>query len=181
MLEPIRIEYRRYRVLIEQALEQVADRDLDRLPAGDEVGNTIAVVVAHLTGNLKSRFTDFLTSDGEKTWRQRDREFESPNLDREALLQGWREAWRIVDAALAEVKALGDGALTRTVVIRGVEHTVAEALLRSVAHTSYHAGQIALMARAFVGKDFRSLSIPKGRSADYTANPDREKGPPTDR
>lgn len=177
MLESIRTEYSRYRRMVELALDQVADADLDRRVPGDDVGNTIAVTVGHLTGNLKSRFTDFLTTDGEKPWRQRDREFESPGLDRDELLQQWAEAWSTVEAALDEVAAAGPNAFARVVTIRQVELTVADALLRSVAHVAYHTGQIVMMARAFAGERWRTLSIPKGGSAAYAANPDKEKGP----
>ena len=175
MLASIRTEYSRYRRLTEQALEQVADGDLDRHLAGDAGGNTIAVTLGHLIGNLKSRFTDFLTTDGEKEWRQRDREFESPGLDRAGLLTGWREAWAVVDRALADVEAAGPDALARTVKIRRQPLSVADALTRSVAHLAYHTGQIVLMARALAGDDWQSLSIPKGGSAEYLKNPNKEK------
>lgn len=174
-LEAIRTEYRRYRRLCELALEQVSDADLRRCP--DPQGNSIAVVLQHLSGNLRSRFTDFLTSDGEKPWRQRDGEFEEPAADRAALLAAWREAWDVVDAALDDVAAAGPDAFGRTVTIRQQPLTVHEALLRSVAHVAYHTGQIVLLARSFAGDAWRSLSIPRGGSAAYAAQPTREKGP----
>ncbi len=176
-LHPIRTEYARYRRLVELALEQVADRDLDRHLDGDPHGNTIAVVVAHLSGNLCSRFTDFLTTDGEKPWRERDREFESPGLGREELLAAWRVAWAAVDRALDDVAAAGPDAFARTVTIRKQPLSVGDALMRSVAHVAYHAGQVVLLARAFAGPRWRSLSIPKGGSAAYGADPTRERGP----
>lgn len=177
MLNAIRTEYTRYRRMIELALEQVRDEDLHRRLTGDANGNSIAVLLGHLTGNLKSRFTEFLTSDGEKPWRERDREFEDAQRDRAALLKAWSAAWEVLDHALDDVAAAGDGALDHTVTIRGQPLTVAEALVRSVAHLASHAGQVVLMARAFAGDRWRTLSIPRGGSAAYAADPDKEKTP----
>jgi uncharacterized damage-inducible protein DinB len=174
-LPAIRTEYHRYRRLVEQALEQIADVDLDHRPAPD--GNSIAIVLGHLTGNLRSRFTDFLASDGEKPWRQRDAEFEPSGKDRKALLADWHVAWLVVDKALAAVEASGPEALAHTVTIRRQPLTVLEALLRSVAHVAYHAGQIVLLARTLAGDRWRSLTIPRGGSAAYAANPTKEKSP----
>jgi hypothetical protein len=174
-LAPIRAEYLRYRRLVELAVAQVGDADLDRRLAGD--GNSIAITIAHLTGNLRSRFTDFLTTDGEKPWRERDREFEDPGCGREQLLADWRAAWQVVDRALAEVAALPRAALDHRITIRGQPLTVLEALHRSVAHVAYHAGQVVLLARTFAGDAWRSLSIPRSGSAAYAADPTRERGP----
>lgn len=174
-LDAIRTEYRRYRRLCELALEQIHDADLHRRP--DPQGNSIAVVIQHLSGNLRSRFTDFLTSDGEKPWRQRDREFEAAAVSRAELLTAWQQAWAIVDTALDDVAAAGPDVLSRTVAIRQQPLTVLEALLRSVAHVAYHTGQVVLLARGFAGDRWRSLSIARGGSAEYAAKPTREKGP----
>lgn len=175
LLQPIRTEYQRYRRLVELAIEQVGDGDLARRPTPD--GNSIAITMAHLSGNLRSRFTDFLTSDGEKPWRQRDREFEDQGLERAGLLAAWADAWRVVDGALDAVAAAGDGALARTVTIRSQPLTVADALLRSVAHVAYHTGQIVQLARSIAGERWRTLSIPRGGSAAYAQDPTKEKGP----
>lgn len=175
VLPAVRTEYQRYRRLVELAVAQVQDQDLDRRLDPD--GNSIAITLAHLVGNLKSRFTDFLTSDGEKEWRRRDAEFEDPGLDRDALLAAWREAWSIVDAALAAVDDAGPEALVRTITIRRQPLTVLEALLRALAHVAYHTGQIVLLARTFAGPAWQSPSIPRGGSAAYAANPTRERGP----
>lgn len=175
ILPSIRTEYQRYRRLCELAIAQIPDADLFARPHDD--GNSIAITIAHLTGNLRSRFTEFLTSDGEKEWRRRDAEFEDPGLDREALLAAWREAWQIVDTALAAVDDAGPGVFARHVTIRRQPLTVLDALLRSVAHVAYHAGQVVQLARAFAGSQWQSLSIPRGGSAAYEANPDRERGP----
>ena len=171
----LRTEYQRYRRLVELAVAQVRDADLSHRLTPD--GNSIAITMAHLIGNLRSRFTDFLTSDGEKPWRERDREFEEPGLDRAGLLAAWREAWQIVDVALAAVDDAGEDGLARTVTIRGQPLPVLDALLRSVAHVAYHAGQIVQLARACAGSEWQSLSIPRGGSADYAQDPRRERGP----
>lgn len=175
MLNAIRTEYHRYRRLVEQALEQVADRDLDHRPRPDL--NSIAVLLRHLSGNLRSRFTDFLTSDGEKPWRQRDAEFEDAHEERSALLADWHAAWQVVDRAIDDVASAGPDGLERTVTIRQQPLTVLDALLRSVAHVAYHGGQIVQLARTFAGDRWRSLSIPRGGSAAYSANPTKEQSP----
>jgi uncharacterized damage-inducible protein DinB len=171
----LRTEYERYRRLAELALEQVADADLCR--ALDPDGNSIAVLVRHLAGNLRSRFTDFLTSDGEKPWRQRDEEFAATSASRGELLAAWQTGWNAVERALEQVAAAGPHAGSRTVAIRGQQLTVIDALARSVAHVAYHTGQIVLLARTFAGPSWRSLSIPRGGSAAYAANPTRERSP----
>ncbi len=175
LLQTIRTEYQRHRRLVELAIEQIGDADLARRPGAE--CNSIAITMAHLTGNLRSRFTDFLTADGEKAWRQRDREFDDPGLDRAGLLAAWADAWRTVDRALDAVAAGGDAAFARMVTIRSQPLTVADALLRSVAHVAYHTGQIVQLARTFAGDRWRSLSIPRGGSAAYAQNPTKEQGP----
>jgi len=175
VLAPIRSEYARYRRLVELALAQTADADLDRRPGPD--GNSIAIVLGHLSGNLRSRFTDFLTTDGEKPWRQRDAEFEPAGKDRSALLADWQQAWSRVERALADVESLGAAGLAHVVTIRRQPLAVIDALLRSLAHVAYHAGQIVHLARSFAGDRWQSLSIPRGGSAAYAANPSKEKGP----
>lgn len=175
LLPSLRTEYQRYRRLVELAIAQIDDRDLACEPFPG--GNSIAITMGHLIGNLQSRFTDFLGSDGEKEWRQRDREFEDQGLDRTALLVGWAEAWRIVDEALAAVDAAGPGALSQNVTIRRQPLSVMDALLRSVAHVAYHTGQIVQLARSFAGERWESLSVPRGGSQAYAQSPTREKGP----
>ncbi len=151
-------EYRRYKSLGENAVNQLPDAQL-----ADAAGssNSIAIIVWHLAGNLTSRFTDFLTSDGEKLWRDRDSEFLARQVTRAELQAKWEDGWRVLFAALS---ALTDADLAKTVTIRGQPHTVAEALHRSLAHTSYHVGQIVFVAKALRGADWRYLSIPPGRS-----------------
>lgn len=151
-------EYRRYKSLGENAVNQLPDAQL-----ADAAGssNSIAIIVWHLAGNLTSRFTDFLTSDGEKLWRDRDSEFLARQVTRAELQAKWEDGWRVLFAALS---ALTDADLAKTVTIRGQPHTVAEALHRSLAHTSYHVGQIVFVAKALRGADWRYLSIPPGHS-----------------
>jgi hypothetical protein len=150
------------KTLADAAVAQVADEDLFRLIDPD--ANSIAVIVQHLSGNLLSRFTDFLTTDGEKPARNRDAEFESPSLNRDALLGRWNEAWRVT---LATIRALTPADLERTVYIRGEAFAVVEALNRSATHVAYHSGQIVLLAKHFAGPRWTSLSIPKGQSRWY--------------
>jgi uncharacterized damage-inducible protein DinB len=175
LLHPIRTEYQRYRRLAELAVEQVTDDDLHHRRGAD--GNSLAMLLRHLSGNLRSRFTDFLTSDGEKPWRQRDAEFEPTAPQRDALLAEWKIAWDVVDRALLDIAAAGPQTLGQTVTIRQQPLSVLDALLRSVAHVAYHTGQIVLLARERVGPAWRTLSIPRGGSAAYAAAPTKEKSP----
>ncbi len=155
--------YYKHKLLAERAMAQVSDGDLHRLI--DDGANSIAVVVKHVAGNLRLRFSDFLTADGEKPGRNRDREFEpDAEASRQALMAAWNEGWAV---ALASIEALAPADLDRTIHIRGEAFAVIEALNRSVAHTAYHVGQIVLLAKHFAGADWTSLSIPKGRSAGY--------------
>ncbi len=161
LIASIEAEYRRYKTLGESAMDQLADSQLAQV-AG--TGNSIVTIVWHLAGNLKSRFTDFLTSDGEKPWRDRDSEFLAREVSRKELQTKWEDGWRVLFAALTN---LGDVDLGRTVTIRGEPHTVAQALHRSLAHASYHVGQIVFEAKALRGADWRYLSIPPGQSARF--------------
>ena len=155
--------YRNYRTLAEKAIAQVSDDHL--ATALDEEGNSIAVLMQHVGGNLRSRFADFLTADGEKPDRNRDAEFESPQAtDRAALLARWNEGWA---TALQAIEGLTPADLDRTVRIRGESFMVPEALSRSITHTAYHVGQIVLLAKHFAGQGWSSLSIPKGQSRQF--------------
>jgi hypothetical protein len=153
----IEFEYRRYKKLAEGAFEQVQDAELSLIPTAE--GNSIAALAWHLSGNLKSRFTDFLTTDGEKPWRDRESEFEAREVTRGELLARWEEGWSVLFRTLSE---MDDDALARRVRIRGEEMSVVQALHRSVAHASYHVGQVVSLAKSFRGDAWRSLSIPKG-------------------
>jgi hypothetical protein len=135
-------------------------------------GSSIAVMVWHISGNLASRFTDFLTSDGEKTWRHRDEEFEHRAVPRAEIREKWERGWNVLLGTLA---GLTDEDLTRNVAIRGVPLRVDEALHRSLAHVAYHVGQIVYLAKGMLGGAWSSLSIPPGKSAEYNRDPGLEK------
>ena len=173
VLEAVRGEYKRYRLLCESAMAQLEERQLFLAPTVDS--NSIGVLVQHMAGNLASCFTDFLDSDGEKDWRNRDSEFEPVLGDRESLLACWNAGWGVLESTLAQ---LDDSQLGLTVTIRKQPLSVVEALERSLAHVAYHAGQIVLLARVHSGSDWKSLSIAKGASNLYNDNPDRERVPP---
>jgi len=163
ILSSIEGEWRRYKFLGDRALQQVQDGEFGKNGPGN--GNSIAVIVTHVAGNLKSRFTDFLTTDGEKPWRDRDAEFAPrPNITREDLIEDWNHGWHILFAALAP---LTDADLSRTVTIRGERLLVHEALHRLLAHTSYHVGQIVYLAKAYRGTEWDWLTIPPGKSREY--------------
>ena len=155
-IESITAEYRRYKQLGEAALAQIADDDLVRATSSDD--NSIAILVWHIAGNLRSRFVDFQTSDGEKPWRDRDSEFVERPYARDELRAMWDASWQIVEGALA---TLTDAQLGDSVSIRGVTATVHEALCRATTHISYHVGQIVLLCRMYTTNEWTSLSIPK--------------------
>ena len=154
--------FRYYKKLAERALEQVRDEDLFA-PLDDE-SNSIAVIAKHMAGNMRSRWTDFLTTDGEKPTRDRDSEFVDPPATREALNEMWEGGWACLFAAL---EPLTDADLERRVTIRGEPHSVMQAINRQVAHLSYHVGQIVLLARHFAGERWVSLSVPRNKSAEF--------------
>jgi uncharacterized damage-inducible protein DinB len=162
-------EYARYRATAEKAMTQVSDDALNRVVAAD--GNSIATLVRHISGNLISRFTDFLASDGEKPWRDRDNEFETGTFSRQSVEEAWKRGWEVVER---EVGRLRDEDLTRTVAIRGQTMTVHEALVRNVAHVASHIGQIVLLARVSAGDDWKTLSIPRGQSRQFNDQLARE-------
>lgn len=155
---------RYYQRLGERAMEQVTDDQL--LAALDPEMNSIAQIVKHLEGNMRSRWSDFLASDGEKPDRRRDLEFSDPPSTREATLALWRAGWHCVFRAL---EPLRESDLERTVTIRGERHSVMQAINRQLAHYAYHVGQIVFLAKHYAGGKWRSLSIPRGKSADFTA------------
>jgi hypothetical protein len=154
--------FRYYKKLAGGAMEQVSERELFAVLDGEM--NSIAVIVKHMAGNMRSRWTDFLSSDGEKPDRDRDSEFVSPPDGREALMKLWEEGWGCLFTAL---EALTDADLTRTVAIRGESHSVMQAINRQVGHYSYHCGQIVFLAKHFRGKEWRSLSVPRGGSGGF--------------
>ena len=166
-------EWRRYKALGEGAFRQLRDEELGKNGPGE--GNSVATLVWHIAGNFNSRFTDFLSSDGEKSWRNRDSEFQPRDgVSRTELLERWNSGWRTLFAALGD---LCDDDLSRMVAIRGEKSPAHQALHRLLAHTSYHVGQIVYLAKAFRGAEWNSLSIPPGKSEEYNRNPTREKPP----
>jgi Protein of unknown function (DUF1572) len=154
---------RQYKKLAEDAMAQVSDEQL--FTVLDEEMNSIGIIVKHITGNMRSRWTDFLTSDGEKPDRNRDSEFVDPPPTREALMQRWEEGWACLFRAL---EPLSDADLTRTVTVRGEPHSVMQAINRQIAHYTSHIGQIVLLAKHFQHDKWKSLSIPRKKPAEYT-------------
>lgn len=154
--------FRYYKKLAEGAMAQVPDEQLHT--ALDAEGNSIAILVKHMAGNMRSRWTDFLTTDGEKPDRNRDTEFEDAPATRVEMMAMWENGWTILFSAL---EPLTDADMARTVLIRGERHSVMQAINRQLAHYAYHCGQIVVIARAFSGRGWTSLSVPKGRSAAF--------------
>jgi hypothetical protein len=154
--------FRQYKKLAERGMEQVTDEQL--FASLDPETNSIAVIVKHLSGNMRSRWTDFLTTDGEKPDRNRDGEFLDPPPTRDALLETWEDGWGRLFEAL---ESLSEVDLVRTVTIRGEPHSVMQAINRQVAHYGFHVGQIVLLARHFAGHRWRSLSVPRNQSEEF--------------
>lgn len=156
-------ELERYRKLSEDALAQVADDEWFFVPAPES--NSLAVIVKHVAGNLRSRWSDILTTDGEKPDRNRDTEFGLTGADTvENLRQRWKESWEIT---LGTLERLTPADLSRTVTIRSQPVSVVDAVQRSLAHVAYHCGQIVQLAKQLRGAEFTSLSIPKGKSEEF--------------
>ena len=161
-LEDALAVFRYYKKLAERAMEQVSDEHL--FTVLDCEANSIAIVVKHMTGNMRSRWTDFLTTDGEKANRNRDSEFIDPPATRAALMADWEDGWARMFAA---IEPLTDADLTRTVTIRGEAHSVMQAINRQLAHYPHHVGQIVLLAKHFECDHWQSLSVPRNRSAEF--------------
>jgi hypothetical protein len=157
--------FRYYKHLAERAIAQVPD-DGDLTGCLDPESNSIALIVKHMAGNMRSRWIDFLTSDGEKPDRNRDTEFEAPPRTRAELLAMWDEGWKCLFDALAP---LSDADLGRTVLIRNEPHSVMQAIQRQMAHYSYHVGQMVFLAKHCASERWTSLSIPRGKSTEVTA------------
>jgi hypothetical protein len=164
-LDEARRALRGHKRLAEGAINQLGDDELFRQL--DPESNSVAVLMKHIAGNMRSRLTDFLASDGEKPDRHRDQEFEiTAETTRAQLMEMWENGWRIAFDTLASLKA---DDLERTVTIRGEPHTVLQALHRAVAHYAYHVGQVVFLAKHFRGADWKSLSIPRGKSEEFNA------------
>jgi hypothetical protein len=154
--------FRHYKALTERAIAQIADEHL--FSTLDDESNSIAIIVKHMAGNMRSRWTDFLTTDGEKPDRHRDSEFEGPPATREAVLALWEAGWRHVFTAL---EPLTDADLQRTITIRGEAHSVLQAINRQIAHYTMHCGQIVLLAKHWNHAGWQSLTVPRRASADF--------------
>ncbi len=162
-------EFRRLQALGDGAIAQLSDEEFFAVPAAGD--NSVAVIVKHVGGNLVSRWTDFLTSDGEKPGRDRDTEFRIVAADsRDQLLQTWSRGWTALFDALAPLR---DSDMARVVTIRGEPLSVLQAVNRQLTHYAYHVGQIVYVAKHYRGAEWRSLSIPPGRSAEFNRNPTR--------
>ena len=153
---------RQYKSLAEAAIAQVGDALLTFTL--DAESNSIAIIVKHMAGNMRSRWTDFLTADGEKPDRNRDSEFEAPPSTRAELMRLWESGWQCVFGAL---EPLSDIDLTRTVYLRTEPHSVMQAINRQIAHYAYHVGQIVFLAKHFQSNNWKSLSVPRGKSAEF--------------
>ena len=162
LIESARKEFAYYRSLGDKTFVQLNDADLFRTSGPGS--NSIAVIVNHLHGNMLSRWTDFLTTDGEKEWRERDAEFENTLTTRAELIDHLNKGW---DCLFNAINPLAESDMARIVLIRTEPHTVAQAIVRQLAHVPYHVGQIVLLGKFFLGEGFTSLSIPKGGSKAF--------------
>jgi hypothetical protein len=154
--------FRDYKRLAERAMEQVADEQL--FVTLDPEGNSIAIIVKHMAGNMRSRWTDFLSTDGEKPNRNRDSEFVDPSATRNQLLAEWETGWTCLFKA---IEPLTDADLGRTVTIRSEAHSVMQAINRQLAHYAHHVGQIVLLAKHFASVRWQSLSVPRNQSEEF--------------
>lgn len=154
--------FRNYKKMAERAIEQVSDEEFFKVI--DAEANSIAVIVKHIAGNLHSRWKDFLTTDGEKPTRNRDTEFEMIADTRESLMQFWESGWKTL---FDNIEPLTADDFEKTVTIRGEPHTIVEAINRQLTHYSYHIGQIVLLAKHFKSSKWKTLSVPKNKSAEF--------------
>ena len=164
-LQSARKQFGYYKMLGDKTFAQLPDEKLFWQYNGNS--NSIGTIVKHLWGNMRSRWTDFLTSDGEKEWRKRDAEFDNDIQSREELLQKWKEGW---DCLFTAIDSLNDADLETIIYIRNQGHTVTEAINRQLAHYAYHVGQIVFLGKMLANNNWTSLSIPKGNSNQYNAD-----------
>jgi hypothetical protein len=157
-------QFEYYKLLGEKAMAQLTDEQLFQIPSAES--NSIAIIVQHLSGNMLSRWTDFLNSDGEKEWRKRDEEFETVIKTKSELDIAWNKGW---DVFLNTLSSLTENDLNKIVYIRNQGHTVMEAISRQLAHYPYHIGQIVFLAKLLIAKPWESLSIAKNRSSEYNS------------
>jgi hypothetical protein len=179
-LDEVRRQFRGHKRLAEGAIAQLKDEEL--FVALDPESNSIAILVKHLAGNMRSRFTDFLTTDGEKPDRNRDQEFElNSTTTRADVMRWWEEGWSRVFTAIEGLKPED---VMRTVTVRGEPHTVMQAINRQIAHYAQHTGQIVFLAKHLRSSEWKTLSVPRGKSKEFNAQKNagnHEKGTPRDR
>ncbi|QNK64621.1 DUF1572 family protein [Pedobacter sp. PAMC26386] len=161
-LESVIKQFEYYKMLGEKTFDQLTDADF--FYQYNEESNSIAVIVKHVSGNMLSRWTDFLTTDGEKEWRNRDTEFENDVQDRTALMRSWKQGW---DCLFKALNTINDSNFEQTVYIRNQGHSITEAVNRQLAHYPYHIGQIVFIGKMLKDKHWNSLSIPRGASQKY--------------
>lgn len=163
-LESVKKQFAYYKMLGEKTFAQLSDEQL--FWQFNQESNSIAMIVKHLWGNMLSRWTDFLTTDGEKSWRNRDAEFENDIKNRTELIEKWNEGWNCLFEALEQ---LSTNDLDKIIYIRNQGHTITEAINRQLAHYPYHIGQIIFVGKMAINEDWESLSVPKGNSKEYNA------------
>jgi hypothetical protein len=161
-LESVVNQFKYYKTLGEKTFDQLTDDQM--FWQYNEESNSIAIIISHLSGNMLSRWTDFLTTDGEKDWRNRDREFETRDLTKAELIARWNVGWDCLFKALAELEETD---LNKVIYIRNMGHTVTEAINRQLAHYPYHIGQIVFIGKMLRSEDWSSISIPRGKSEEY--------------
>jgi Protein of unknown function (DUF1572) len=154
--------FRQYKGLAERSMEQITDEQL--FATLDPESNSIAIIVKHLAGNMRSRWTDFLSTDGEKPDRRRDVELIDPPPTRQDVLKAWEDGWKRL---LETLESLSEEDLKRTITIRGEAHSVMQAVNRQVAHYGLHVGQIVLLAKHFAGNGWKAVSVPRDQSAEF--------------
>ncbi len=155
-------EFSRYKSLADRAIDQLTYEELLQTTGAED--NSVAILVKHITGNIRRRFTNFLNEDGEKPWRQRDSEFEKPYTNKEEMLQAWESAWALLFKTLKDVE--GED-WNRQVLIRNESHNLIRAFTRQLGHYASHVGQIVYIAKQIKGKDWQTLSIPRGQSEEH--------------
>ncbi len=158
------LQFEYYKSLGDKTFDQLTEEELLLQP--NESSNSIAVIVNHMNGNMLSRWTDFLTTDGEKEWRNRDSEFEDVIQSEKVLLEKWNEGWACVFDAL---QSINEENFEQLIYIRNQGHSITEAVLRQLGHYSYHVGEIVFLGKMIKGEQWQSLSIPKGKSASYNS------------
>jgi len=161
-LSSIKKQFEYYKLLGDKTFNQLAEKDL--FWQYNNQSNSLAIIVKHLSGNMLSRWTDFLTTDGEKSWRNRDQEFECEFNTKSDLLEVWNKGW---DCLFEAISPLTNNDLNTEIYIRNMGHSVTEAINRQLAHYSYHVGQIVFLGKMIQSNNWNSLSIPKGQSTDY--------------